>query len=98
MRTINISQKDVAAMKAYKNDLKTMADHFGISIKDMRSVLVSFGFAKPTKNSVDYVINLDFDFPIPTSTTPADITAVRDNWQDVTPVLNSVDDSFDHNI
>ena len=61
---INISQKEVAAMRAYRTDAKTMADHFGISIKEMRDVLIKFGFAKPTKNSVDYVINPVFDFVI----------------------------------
>jgi hypothetical protein len=63
-RTINISQKEVAAMRAYRTDAKTMADHFGITIKEMRDVLIKFGFAKPTKNSVDYVINPVFDFTI----------------------------------
>ena len=29
---INISQKEVAAMRAYRTDAKTMADHFGISV------------------------------------------------------------------
>ena len=62
--TINISQKEVAAMRAYRTDAKTMADHFGISVKEMRDVLIKFGFAKPTKNSVDYVINPVFDFVI----------------------------------
>ena len=61
---INISQKEVAAMRAYRTDVKTMADHFGISIKEMRDVLIKFGFAKPTKTSVDYVINPVFDFII----------------------------------
>ena len=51
-------------MRAYRTDAKTMADHFGISIKEMRDVLIKFGFAKPTKNSVDYVINPVFDFSI----------------------------------
>lgn len=64
MRTINISQREVAAFKAYKTDIKTMADHFGVSIKDMRNVLVTFGFAKPTATSVDYVINPVFDMPV----------------------------------
>ena len=64
VRTINISQKEVAAMRAYRTDAKTMADHFGITIKEMRDVLIKFGFAKPTKNSVDYVINPVFDFTI----------------------------------
>ena len=61
---INISQKEVAAMRAYRTDAKTMADHFGICIKEMRDVLIKFGFAKPTKTSVDYVINPVFDFII----------------------------------
>ena len=61
---INISQKEVAAMRAYRTDAKTMADHFGISIREMRDVLIKFGFAKPTKTSVDYVINPVFDFII----------------------------------
>lgn len=61
---IDISQKEVAAMRAYRTDAKTMADHFGISVKEMRDVLIKFGFAKPTKNSVDYVINPVFDFII----------------------------------
>jgi hypothetical protein len=64
VKTINISQKEVAAMRAYKTDAKTMADQFGISIKEMRDVLIKFGFAKPTKNSVDYIINPVFDFTI----------------------------------
>ena len=64
IKTINISQKEVAAMRAYRTDAKTMADHFGISVKEMRDVLIKFGFAKPTKNSVDYVINPVFDFII----------------------------------
>ena len=64
MRTINISQKEVAALRAYKTDLKTMATHFGITVKEMRDVLVNFGFAKPTKSSVDYIINPIFDFTI----------------------------------
>jgi len=64
VRTINISQKEVAAMRAYRTDAKTMADHFGITIKEMRDVLIKFGFAKPTKNSVDYIINPVFDFTI----------------------------------
>jgi hypothetical protein len=64
MNTINISQKEVAAMRAYKTDVKTMAEHFGISIKDMRDVLVKFGFAKPTKTTTDYTINLNFDFVV----------------------------------
>ena len=64
VKTINISQKEVAAMRAYRTDAKTMADHFGITIKEMRDVLIKFGFAKPTKNSVDYVINPVFDFTI----------------------------------
>lgn len=62
MRTINISQTEVAALRAYKTDIKTMANHFGISTKEMREVLVQFGFAKPTKSSVDYVVNPVFDF------------------------------------
>lgn len=70
MRTINISQKEVAAMRAYKKDIKTMAEHFGISLKDMRDVLVKFGFAKPTKTTTDYTINLDFDFVVKTETLP----------------------------
>ena len=61
---IDISQKEVAAMRAYRTDAKTMADHFGISVKEMRDVLIKFGFAKPTKTSVDYVINPVFDFTI----------------------------------
>lgn len=61
---IDISQKEVAAMRAYRTDAKTMADHFGITVKEMRDVLIKFGFAKPTKNSVDYVINPVFDFII----------------------------------
>ena len=64
MRTINISQTAVAALRAYKTDIKTMADHFGISIKEMRDVLVKFGFAKPTKTTVDYIINPIFDFDV----------------------------------
>jgi hypothetical protein len=64
VKIIDISQKEVAAMRAYRTDAKTMADHFGITIKEMRDVLIKFGFAKPTKNSVDYVINPVFDFTI----------------------------------
>lgn len=65
--TINISQKDVAAMKAYKKSTKDMADYYGISTSDMRDALVQFGFAKPTKTSRTYTINLNHDFPnIPT--------------------------------
>lgn len=64
MRTIDISQTAVAALRAYKTDIKTMADHFGISIKEMRDVLVKFGFAKPTKTTVDYIINPIFDFDV----------------------------------
>jgi len=64
MRTINISQTAVAALRAYKTDIKTMADHFGISIKEMRDILVKFGFAKPTKTTVDYIINPIFDFDV----------------------------------
>ena len=64
VKIIDISQKEVAAMRAYRTDAKTMADHFGITIKEMRDVLIKFGFAKPTKNSVDYVINPVFDFSI----------------------------------
>lgn len=64
MRTINISQREVAAFKAYKTEIKTMADHFGISIKDMRNVLITFGFAKPTATSVDYIVNPVFDMPV----------------------------------
>lgn len=64
VKIIDISQKEVAAMRAYRTDAKTMADHFGISIKEMRDVLIKFGFAKPTKTSVDYVINPVFDFII----------------------------------
>jgi hypothetical protein len=64
MNTINISQKEVAAMRAYKTDVKTMAEHFKISIKDMRDVLVKFGFAKHTKTTTDYIINLNFDFVV----------------------------------
>jgi hypothetical protein len=30
----------------------------------MRDVLVKFGFAKPTKTTVDYVINPIFDFDV----------------------------------
>jgi len=72
---INISQKEVAAMRAYRTDAKTMADHFGISIKEMRDVLIKFGFAKPTKTSVDYVINPVFDFIINRVDTFNDIEA-----------------------
>ena len=61
---IDISQKEVAAMRAYRTDAKTMADHFGITVKEMRDVLIKFGFAKPTKHSVDYIINPVFDFII----------------------------------
>ncbi len=64
MKTIDISQTAVAALRAYKTDIRTMADHFGITIKEMRDVLVRFGFAKPTKTTVDYVINPIFDFDI----------------------------------
>lgn len=76
MRTINISQREVAAFKAYKTDIKTMADHFGVSIKDMRNILVTFGFAKPTATTVDYVINPVFDMPVkPTTDIPNTIVS-----------------------
>ncbi len=64
VKTISISQKEVAAMRAYKTDAQTMANHFGITVREMRDVLIKFGFAKPTKTSVDYVINPVFDFTI----------------------------------
>ena len=81
MRTIDISQTAVAALRAYKTDIKTMADHFGITIKEMRDVLVRFGFAKPTKTTVDYVINPIFDFDIK-RVEVADMTAAVDNFVD----------------
>lgn len=61
--TINISQKDVAAMRAYKKTVREMADHYGISVGDMRDILVQFGFSKPTKTSKTYTIALNWDFP-----------------------------------
>lgn len=64
MREILISQKDVAALRAYKTDIKTMADNYGITVKDMRNVLVAFGFAKPTANTTDYVVTPVFDMNI----------------------------------
>lgn len=78
MRTINISQTAVAALRAYKTDIKTMADHFGITVKEMRDVLVKFGFAKPTKSTVDYIINPIFDFDVKKVSTD-NITASVDN-------------------
>ena len=81
MRTINISQTAVAALRAYKTDIKTMADHFGITIKEMRDVLVKFGFAKPTKSTVDYIINPIFDFDVKKVSTD-NITASVDNHID----------------
>jgi hypothetical protein len=81
MRTIDISQTAVAALRAYKTDIKTMADHFGITIKEMRDVLVRFGFAKPTKTTVDYVVNPIFDFDIK-RVEVADMTAAVDNFVD----------------
>jgi hypothetical protein len=97
MKTINISQKDVAAMKAYKNDVTTMANHFGISVKDMRDVLNKFGFAK-TKSKSDYVINLDFDFPVNTVNTEAELVNDIHNMNSpaVTPVYDSTVDAFVH--
>lgn len=81
MRTINISQTAVAALRAYKTDIKTMADHFGITVKEMRDVLVKFGFAKPTKSTVDYIINPIFDFDVKKVSTD-NITASVDNHID----------------
>ena len=81
MRTIDISQTAVAALRAYKTDIKTMADHFGISVRDMRDVLVRFGFAKPTKNTTDYVINPIFDFDIKRVAVD-NITQAVDNFVD----------------
>lgn len=86
--TINISQKEVAAMRAYRTDVKTMSDHFGITIKEMRDVLIKFGFAKPTKNSVDYVINPVFDFTINRVENFNDIT-------EPTPVVGVYDATVD---
>lgn len=76
MRTIDISQTAVAALRAYKTDIKTMADHFGISTKEMRDVLVGFGFAKPTKTTVDYIINPVFDFDVKRSSVENIVEAV----------------------
>jgi hypothetical protein len=81
MKTINISQTAVAALRAYKTDIRTMSEHFGITIKEMRDVLVGFGFAKPTKTTVDYVINPIFDFDI--KRTPVDnLTEAIDSFVD----------------
>jgi hypothetical protein len=92
MKTIDISQTAVAALRAYKTDIRTMADHFGITIKEMRDVLVSFGFAKPTKNTVDYVINPIFDFDIKRVAVD-NITAAVENFVDNgTPVEVSFSD------
>lgn len=95
MRTINISQKEVAAMRAYKTDIKTMADHFGITPKEMRDAIIKFGFIKPSKNSTDYLINLDFDFPM---NRVNNIGAVRNDVQNfndnVTTEYSPVDDAF----
>jgi len=64
MRTINISQTQVAAYKLEGKSVKEMADSFGILVKEMRDVLVGFGFAKPTARTTDYVINPVFDFNV----------------------------------
>lgn len=83
MRTIDISQTAVAALRAYKTDIKTMADHFGITIKEMRDLLVKFGFAKPTKTTTDYVINPIFDFDI--------------KHKSVENITDAIDDAIDNN-
>lgn len=86
MRTIDISQTAVAALRAYKTDIKTMADHFGITIKEMRDVLVKFGFAKPTKTTVDYIINPIFDFDVKRVSTTDIISSVDNHIDNGTPV------------
>ena len=100
MRTINISQTEVAALRAYKTDIKTMADHFGISTKEMREVLVKFGFAKPTKSSVDYVVNPVFDFDSKKIQTNDIIDTVTDFLNTEEPqemVYSEASDSFVNN-
>jgi hypothetical protein len=88
MREINISQQEVAALKAYKLTLKEMADRYEISTKDMRNVLVAFGFAKPIAGTVDYVITPVFDM---------NITKV-DNLQNVVnDVLNDEPATLEYN-
>ena len=86
MRTIDISQTAVAALRAYKTDIKTMADHFGITIKEMRDVLVKFGFAKPTKTTVDYIINPIFDFDVKKVSTTDIGNSVDNHITNGTPV------------
>lgn len=86
MRTIDISQTAVAALRAYKTDIKTMADHFGITIKEMRDVLVKFGFAKPTKTTVDYIINPIFDFDVKRVSTTDIGNSVDNHITNGTPV------------
>lgn len=86
MRTIDISQTAVAALRAYKTDIKTMADHFGITIKEMRDVLVKFGFAKPTKTTVDYIINPIFDFDVRKVSTNDIAESVDNHITNGTPV------------
>lgn len=86
MRTIDISQTAVAALRAYKTDIKTMADHFGITIKEMRDVLVKFGFAKPTKTTVDYIINPIFDFDVKRVSTNDIANSVDNHITNGTPV------------
>jgi len=85
MRTIDISQTAVAALRAYKTDIKTMADHFGITVKDMRDVLVKFGFAKPTKSTVDYIINPIFDFDVKKVSTNNVTESVNDYFTNSSP-------------
>lgn len=86
MRTIDISQTAVAALRAYKTDIKTMADHFGITIKEMRDVLVKFGFVKPTKTTVDYIINPIFDFDVKRVSTTDIGNSVDNHITNGTPV------------
>jgi hypothetical protein len=95
MRTINISQTAVAALRAYKTDIKTMADHFGITIKEMRDVLVKFGFAKPTKTTVDYVINPIFDFDVKKVSTSDIATSIENYISNGTPMESIYSDEQD---
>jgi len=97
MRTINISQTAVAALRAYKTDIKTMADHFGISIKEMRDILVKFGFAKPTKTTVDYIINPIFDFDVKKVSTNNLADSLNNHIAEGTPtesIYSQTEDAF----
>ena len=97
MRTINISQTEVAALRAYKTDIKTMSEHFGITIKEMRDVLVKFNFAKPTKTTVDYIINPIFDFDVKKVSTDNLAASLDNHIADGTPtesIYSQTEDAF----